>query len=338
MLRTLFTTVFIVFIGATAVSETTLESYLVKNDVSLQWDALRGVGTLWFGIDAVTFRLDSPYYVLNFSDIHRFDAPKVINDEIILTETTVSFLDSFVFDDTTRIASRDFSRVRAIFIDPGHGGQDPGAVAKLSNGSSVYEKDIVLAVGLHLQEMLKSRFPDKEIHISRDSDTYVSLEERADFANAIELGTSESTLFVSIHVNASLNAAAQGFEVWYLPPKVVRKNLVSDTVAFGFEEDTVEILNRIKDEEVSIESVLFARSILSEMDEQIGHISSNRGIREESWYVVRNVKMPAVLVELGFISNTNERSYLIDESYQDILSRALFSGIESYILTVEGTE
>jgi len=89
------------------------------------------------------------------------------------------------------------------------------------------------------------------------------------------------------------------------------------------------------EEEISVESIVLAREILAGLDRTVGGTTDDRGMRQEPWYVVRNAKMPAVLVEVGFMSNAEEAARLADESYLKDIAAGLYAGISSFIARFE---
>ncbi len=225
-------------------------------------------------------------------------------------------------------------RVGVILIDPGHGGKDPGAVGSYTeNGKavSVREKDVVLTVSLNLYKQLKAAYPDKKILLTRNSDTFPTLEDRVNMANNIRLKKNEAILYISIHANASLNTRASGFEVWYLPQSY-RRTLV-DTNSTS--KEVAPILNSMLEEEFTMESILIAKNILEGLDSQIGKKSKKRGLREKEWFVVRNAKMPSVLVELGFVTNPVEAKLLSTPSYLQKCATGIYNGLVSFITLFE---
>ena len=230
--------------------------------------------------------------------------------------------------------SRAYS-IGAILIDPGHGGKDPGASATfMINGkkTNVVEKEINLKIGLKLFEMLQKAYPRKRIMMTRSSDKYLTLEERTDIANSVKLGENEAVLYLSIHVNASLDKGATGFEVWYLSPGYRRQVIDGQG-----EEDKnlLTILNSMMEEEYTTESILMAKFIEDGINAQVGALSPQRGIKEEEWFVVRNAKMPSVLVETGFLSNETEAALLSDDEYLKKLSLGIYNGLGAFITHFE---
>jgi N-acetylmuramoyl-L-alanine amidase len=301
--------------------------------VRLQWDPYRGHGVFSRGGESLSFSIGSGIVLHNFDTVYRVPDVRTEGGTIIFPREFRT-LARTVFPPTETLR-----RVRAIYIDPGHGGRDPGAIGRHTVGEeqlTMNEKDVVLSVSSVLAEMLRARYPDKQIVLSRDDDTYLTLEERTRRANEIETAANEAVVFVSVHANASLNRNAQGFEVWYLPSDVRRDGLVTAEQVGVDDPDLVEILNTMREEEITLESVLLARNVLAGMDARIGALSPNRGLREESWYVVRNAKMPSVLIEIGFITNQDEFLRLREEPYLLELARGIYTGIENFIRSFEG--
>lgn len=173
-----------------------------------------------------------------------------------------------------------------IVIDPGHGGDRPGA-----RYEDIEEKDINLSVSKKLSQILQSQ--GYHVVMTRTSDIDVGLYERADIANAVN-----ADLFVSIHSNAAENSPDyQGIYTYYHPSS-----------------------NR---------GARLASTIQKPLTALTGGI--DRGIRSADFVVIRETNMCAVLVEMGFMSNHEELSRLIDESYQDKLAAGIADGIVSYL-------
>ena len=229
--------------------------------------------------------------------------------------------------------------VSTVIIDPGHGGKDPGAVGRFTGSdgaTTIMEKDVVLETCLHLYSLLSARYPDKDIILTRNSDSYLKLEERTELANSIHLKPHEAMIFVSVHANASFNTKASGYEVWYLPPEY-RRDLIDPGELDDVEEDVIPILNTMLEEEYTVESIILARSILGGLDRQVGEYTGNRGLKEETWFVVRNARMPSVLIEMGFVTNEEEAGYLSDPEYLKKAGRGIYNGIHEFIDTFERT-
>ncbi|AEF80474.1 N-acetylmuramoyl-L-alanine amidase family protein [Leadbettera azotonutricia] len=240
----------------------------------------------------------------------------------------------------SRYAEEDKNRFRiaAIIVDPGHGGKDEGAVGSHTvNGKPLksVEKEIALKVSLLLHARLAAAFPDKRVLLTRDSDTFPTLEDRVSLANAVPLKDNEAAIYISIHANASFNKAARGYEVWYLSPGY-RRELI-DKSKYADSKEVIPILNTMIEEEITTESILMARSILGHFDRDFGKIMPSRGLKAEEWFVVRNARMPSVLVELGFVTNEADAVYMNGDTHLKDLSEALYKGIIDFVALFERT-
>ena len=313
-----------------------MQALLKETDTTLQWDLYRHTGALWKGTQVLYFQPNNSVALHNYAE-------SIDIDEIVLQQNGELYVSAKAAEQIRsifRAAERSSSDrlISTIFIDPGHGGKDPGAVGSYRNGDTIVtikEKDVVLEVSRMLMERLTAHYPSKKIILSRNDDRFVSLPERAKIANAIEVESGNTILFISVHVNASLNTQANGFEVWYLPPDHRRPNLVDAHKVGVSDREVLSILNTITEEEFTIESVLLAKSIISGLNETIGSVSRNRGIKQESWYVVRQARMPSVLVELGFISNEEEAQRLRSPSHLSKLVSGIYSGIVDFMTDFE---
>jgi len=303
-------------------------------NAELRWDPFFGSGTLFAGEYEAAFvsgrEGESGTVLLDRRNVITLPLPFLRNGNIMFPEVFVSEV-RYNFN---LFAERDRSRFRiaAIVIDPGHGGRDPGAVAQhVISGQRIelVEKDIVLDVSKQLYAMLTTSFPDKQVLLTRDTDVFVTLEDRVDLANSVPMAENEAAIYISVHANASFNRDARGFEVWYLSPGF-RRNLV-DPSQFSDVQEIIPILNHMLEEQIATESIFLANSILARMSEKVGDLSPNRGLKAAEWFVVRNARMPSVLVELGFITNETEAQLLNDEAYLKKLVQALYKGISDFV-------
>jgi N-acetylmuramoyl-L-alanine amidase len=225
-------------------------------------------------------------------------------------------------------------RVQVIVLDAGHGGSDPGSLGRHEiDGLNVVlkEKDLALAVVLETNRLLQEAFPDRTIVLTRNSDTYPTLEERVKKAHAQKLGPHDSILFLSVHFNASLNAKASGLEFWYVPQDYEREVIASHEVP----ESVFPVLNLMVDQEFKKESQDLAKDLARGLAAELGDDQIQRGLKENPWFVVRMARMPAVLAELGFITNPEEAKKLHDPAYLKQLARGLYTGLASFIRSYE---
>lgn len=184
-----------------------------------------------------------------------------------------------------------------IVLDPGHGGKDQGTANKELNYE---EKTLTLLLTLSVQNILKKM--GYRVVLTRSSDTYVKLSTRAMLANQ-----QKADVFVSIHCNYSANALAQGSEVYFYNNS--KKN---------------DSLDRLR------KSERLGHLILSSMHKH-GALKI-RSVKTGNFAVIRETTMPAVLVEVGFLSNTRERIALSDARYRAHLARGIADGIHQFFL------
>jgi N-acetylmuramoyl-L-alanine amidase len=274
--------------------------------------------------------------LLDTQDLLSLPAPYLENGVLRFPESFVHSLKQ-AFD--TRIQN-DQSRIRvaAIIIDPGHGGKDSGALGEHRiNGRTlkVVEKDITLRASRILYTMLTAAYPDKRILLTRTGDTYPTLEDRVALANSVPLEENEAIVYISLHANASFNRNARGFEVWYLSPEYRRDLIDKDT--FSGNTEIIPIWNDMLQEEFTTESIMIAQAINNRIAETMGRTIPSRGIKAEEWFVVRNARMPSVLVELGFVTNEADALILTTEASLRNLTEAIYNGIADYITTFEGS-
>jgi N-acetylmuramoyl-L-alanine amidase len=308
--------------------------------VELRWDPFFGTGVFTVAGHNAAFDTGNPgetgYILLDFREIVPVSTPFIRNGLLWFPEPFIAalkrVLDTAIEDDGSRF------RIAAIIVDPGHGGKDAGAVGNHTIDGKplrVVEKDITLAASRLLRSRLSAAYTDKRVLLTRDGDTYPSLEERVAIANSVPLKDNEAIIFISIHANASFNRNARGFEVWYLSPEYRRT--VIDREKYADSAEVIPILNAMLEEEFTTESVMMAQALVRRVDEALGSRIPSRGIKAEEWFVVKNTRMPSVLVELGFVSNEADALLMTDETYLRDFVEALYKGIEDFITAFEGT-
>ena len=234
----------------------------------------------------------------------------------------------------------DRFRIKTVVIDPGHGGKDPGALGH----STSREKDIVLKVGLKLGAYIKENFPDVNVIYTREKDVFVELHERAAIANR-----ANADLFISIHCNASPSAAAYGTEVYVLGLHKTEENLAvakkensvilmeDDYVDHyeGFDPNSTEgyiLISMVQNAHVN-QSIEVA-SIVNDQFKDHVHRKS-RGVHQAGFMVLSRTSMPSILVELGFISNKNEESFLSSTDGIVYMASAIYRAFKEYKKKVE---
>jgi N-acetylmuramoyl-L-alanine amidase len=302
----------------------------------LEWDPLRDSGVITFGQDRIALAVGTDSALVNYRLKVAIDPLVRKNGAVWLTTAAVAAIRDAVQKDRLAHAA-EHMRVGCILIDPGHGGKDPGSVGSYTEGKkkiTLREKDVTLAVATRLAGQLMASMPDRQVLLVRSDDTFVSLEDRSTRANALLDKTSDTILYVSIHANSSPNKKASGFEVWYLPPEYSRDVLDPKTVGKD-NQDILAILNSMLEEDISLETTLLAQDIRTGLLARLGQKTIDRGLFQNEWAVLRNSRMPAVLVEVGFVSNEEEAARLSDEAYLKEVANGLYSGILAFISRFE---
>lgn len=319
--------------------------YIFSQDISLlekaktsgmtvYWDSLSESGMIEKNGHQLSFRNGEQIVLLDSLRMMITDAPQLKDNQLYVSKKFLDDSEEF-FNQKNDLPFK----VGAILLDAGHGGKDPGALKTYKiNGKNVtiQEKDINLKVSKMLYERLHAAYPDKQIILTRSTDKFLTLGERTDIANNVKVGENEAVLFISVHVNSSLNKTSSGYEVWYLSPGYRRT--VLDKSAVDGDKNLFPILNSMLEEEYTTESIMIAKFIMDGLSAQIGKESTARGIRAEEWFVVKNSNMPAVLIELGFVSNEKEALLLNDDKYLKKATLGIYNGIAAFITHFERSQ
>jgi len=330
-------TVLCSLLSALSLDETITEIQSISPDYSTQfrWDPLFKNGVFKFGDHSGSFSVsvkegDTGYLLINNQELYNVPLPFSNGGQLVFPDGFITTLKNTFL----RLHENDLSRFRisTIIIDPGHGGRDPGTIGYTNtNGrnTSFYEKDIVLNVALKLRNSLIQAYPDKQILMTRDTDIFRSLDQRSDMANSVTVRNNEAVIFISIHANWGANPNARGYEVWHITSGH-RRNLL-DNSRHNYSADITAILNAMLEEEFTTESILLADSIIRGFGQVFGTTLPSRGRKANDWFVVRNSRMPAVLVELGFVSNRQDTAIMTSEDGLQKLSDSLYNGISNFI-------
>lgn len=334
--KIIFFTFILFFIFSKGFSENIQDKNLLDvaktNGITLYWDSFSNTGILEKNGQQVTFKTDQNFILLNSTKVVFADAPVISEGTVKVSSSFLNEIENFFQQENSDVPKM---KIGAILIDPGHGGKDPGAnMTHKIKGKNVTlrEKDINLTVGNMLSSMLSKAYPDKKIIMTRNTDVFLTLQERTEIANSVKLKDNEAVLYISVHVNASLDKSAKGYEVWYLTPGYRRTVLDTDATT---DPKLFNILNAMLEEEYTTESILIAKFIMDGLNSQIGSKSVSRGIKAEQWFVVRNSKMPSVLVELGFLTNYEEACNLNDKAYLQKQALGIYNGISAFVTHFE---
>ena len=219
-----------------------------------------------------------------------------------------------------------------VVIDPGHGGSDPGA----RGPSGLQEKEVTLRLGLALARQLEQR-PDLEVHLTRTTDRLVPPWERGERAN--EVRGNRPGIFISLHANSGTSLSAQGFETYFLSEARTEHErrvaaLENASVQVGGYTPTAAdpvlagILGELRNLDTQHWSALLAELVQEEMGSV--HPGPNRGVKQGPLAVITNAVMPAVLVEVGFISNRAEERLLANADFQEDAARAIARAVDQF--------
>jgi N-acetylmuramoyl-L-alanine amidase len=220
--------------------------------------------------------------------------------------------------------------LQTIVIDPGHGGHDAGAVGP----GGLQEKELALDIARRVAALVQEELGMRVV-LTRPRDQFVGLRERTAMANR-----ERADLFLSIHVNAASDGAATGTETYFLSNEATdgaarraaeyeNRLIASDTGARGASPDVLRsILWDLAQSDFQQESSRVAEALQNNLDRALRRPS--RGVKQAPFYVLGGAAMPAVLVEIGFISNPQEEQRLRDDGYRERIARALVAGVTAY--------
>ena len=220
------------------------------------------------------------------------------------------------------VRADQLATIRTVVLDPGHGGSNEGAVGV----AGVYERFITLHTAQALQERLTTQFPDLRVILTRTDDVDVGLSERTHLANLYE-----ADVFVSLHYNSAVNPEAHGVEVFYLASEEPHplEPLAEEQTIHGPGGATVQsILLDLERDRLHGQSAGLAEALHLSL---IAHTSAfDRGVRQNQFRVLRGALMPAVVVELGFLSHPEEGLRVLESSYTGAIVDALTAGLIAF--------
>jgi N-acetylmuramoyl-L-alanine amidase len=227
--------------------------------------------------------------------------------------------------------SEKMVRMLTIALDPGHGGEDPGAMG--ARGSR--EKDIVLAIAKRLKDKIEDH-PNMRVMLTRDGDYFVPLGKRVEKARKVD-----ADLFVSIHADAFVKTSARGSSVFvlsekgatssaarWLADKENQADLIGGANAAGHDPQLASVLFDLSTTAQINDSMKVGKAVLGE----IGGINQlHKGSVEQAGFaVLKAPDIPSILIETAFISNPEEEARLLDDAYQDKIADAIVKGIRRY--------
>lgn len=227
---------------------------------------------------------------------------------------------------------KELFEIKRVVIDPGHGGDDPGAIGL----RRLFEKDVVLSIAKKLGEILKEKY-NMDVILTRDKDIFIPLEDRTAIANS-----KNADLFISIHANASRRRNARGIETYFLNwttdeesnRVAARENAVSYKKMKEFQKGDLQMILQDKardyknDESRDLAGGIQA-SLIDNLKQDYKEIF-DLGVKWALFYVLVGAEMPSVLIETSFISNREEEKRLSDNKYKEKIAEAIAGGINNY--------
>ena len=283
----------------------------------------------------------------------RFDDPvveryRMVDDQALVFQTTKRFgsYESFELNNPFRLVldlraaptradvrePRSKSRPRegvVLVLDPGHGGVEHGAMGP----TGLREKDVTLDLANRLRREIERRAPKISVVLTRDEDRLVGLDERTAIANH-----NRADLFMSIHLNASHRLTATGAETYYLSTgsSETDERLVAEHEGAGYKTTGFEgrpdldlVLWDLAQNVHLAESAALANTVQEQMNRLTG--TRNRGVRQAPFRVLRGATMPAILIEVGFISNPAAEAQFKSFGYRQAVVEAMATAVEEFL-------
>ena len=233
--------------------------------------------------------------------------------------------------DEARAGKSQVTRMITIALDPGHGGEDPGAVGR----RGTFEKHVTLAVARRLKAKIDAE-PNMRTMLTRDSDYFVPLGVRVQKARKVE-----ADLFVSIHADAWVKPTAKGSSVFalsergatssaagWLAKKENDADLIGGVNLGTHDRDLARVLLDLSTTAQINDSLKLGRAVLAEL----GNINDlhKASVEQAGFAVLKAPDIPSILVETAFISNPEEEKRLLDEAYQEKMATSILKGIKAY--------
>lgn len=233
----------------------------------------------------------------------------------------------------TRVAQvQSATSAPIIFIDPGHGGHDPGAIGP----TGLDEKTVVLQIAKELRQLIQHEMPQYRVVLTREQDVFVPLGERARMANA-----QQAQVFISIHANSSPNHEASGIETWYLSfaasaraKKIAaRENMMSEKQLSMLELILRDMYETDRINQAAVLALNIQKALAEHLSTQYPGVIP-RGVEGAPFAVLHRTMMPSVLVETAFLSNPQEEARLRTPQYHRAVAQGILRGLRQFLQTV----
>ncbi len=301
---------------------------LKLNPSGLNSGSLPGGKGMIAGLSASSFASRGEINISLDPDFASYDVIRQNPKSILITVYNKSLSES-----KTPAGKKEKWNFNTVVIDAGHGGKDYGAVGP----NNTIEKNINLAVALKLGSLIKSRMSDVRVVYTRSTDKFVELYKRGKIANE-----NDGKLFLSIHCNSVANrsSAPNGYEVYLLRPGRTKEAIAIaefENSVIKYEED-VDRYKKLTDENFILVSM--AHSAYMRYSEKFSEILdrsfkqkidvTSRGVKQAGFYVLVGASMPSVLIELGYVTNAKDASYMRSENGQLQYAESIFDAVKTY--------
>lgn len=314
-----------------AVTYVPLVTLCGQRGVKLDYDSFTKTVTLTRGARKVNLMAGESIVIVDGAPEHLKHRVDFYHGTIVVPKAFIEQVMDVVFFDRAEAPENAVSYVRnikTIVVDAGHGGRDPGAIGK----SGLREKNINLDIANRLGKILKDA--GIKVIMTRSSDYFVPLEKRVEIAN-----NANPELFISIHTNANHARQMNGFEVYHVSTDISdlkRAQFSADNAVLDLDRSTYgQLTSNLKTilwdmiyASSRAESVDLARSICRTVNNDLS--VKVIGIKSAGFHVLRGTHMPAVLVEIGFISNASEELKLKNNYYRQQIAGAIAQGVKNY--------
>jgi N-acetylmuramoyl-L-alanine amidase len=299
--------------------------------VTIQYDTLLRTAYLSKDAKSVKLRIGDGLVLVNNNAMHLSAPIDIYQGAIVVPRQFKEQVFDMLFKHPAAVHRRTVAakiKLNKIVIDAGHGGNDPGAIGK--NG--LREKDVNLDVSKRLNALLRAE--GVQTVLTRSTDSFVPLSSRVSIANR-----SGADLFISIHSNANRSRSLSGFEVYYVAPSVSdskRAALTARSVPLNLKEavfanNSTDLKTIVWDmiyNNSRAESIELSRSLCKIMDANID--ANILGVKNARFQVLRGIRTPGILIEVGFVSNLNEERLLKTAAYRQKLAEGILEGIREY--------
>ncbi len=307
-----------------------LKDFCAREKISSQWDHISEVVSFKWRNSQQRILVGSNVAVVGNHRIVLSSPVRIQNSLIIVPSSFEKMIEEVLVIEPKVAVTEEFTikKIQRIIIDPGHGGKDPGAIGL----SGIYEKGIVLDIALKLKDLLSQKGWD--VSLTRSTDDFISLGERTQIAS-----DRAADIFVSVHANSNPSSKIYGVEVYSLRDLDrsefrEEQRLKNEETVFGHfvmeknNNDLKDVLSEMMYSSKQSESLLLASLVADNVVFETK--TANRGQRYAKFFVLRNTLSPAILVEVGYVSNMKEENFLKSEDYRTKIAKGIAEGIFQY--------